>query len=567
VDDGAGGQLVTYQVDAAGRVQVETRHQEALRRNYVWDGAGRLTSATVTRNLGAPTQAASTFAYRYDHAGLRVEKSGPTGTSRWIWGADGLLQEALPDGQKLLHERIGDLVTSVGGERLMHDGLGSVVGRVRAGGGVVTTRFDAWGNIKAGEPGAADPTAAYAGQHWDRDLGLSYAQQRWYEPRVGRFLSEDPVSGVGRLPMSLLQFAYGAGNPLRYIDPWGTQVAAPQPVEEDGDAQLCSPRQPCSDEAVARRQHDSARKAQADKTARMEAAHRASAEAAARAAMDAEREPEEDEEEANTLERVANWVEKTDTDLENRSGEAGQRALGALRTGAIGTRACLPKQDWDDSALPQLCEEVEADKKSRTAATGDDLGRGGYQAAKDGTANLALGGTVKVIGKTPVAGKVREVVGKSIKRLTPGAAAKAEAKAARAAKAAADMGSSAPAPGAAAGADGALPAKTLKIPKEKADLLDEYARAAAEGKLKRTDPKGVRGSGFRDRVIGEKGEPPGPGFDADHKIELCVGGPDCAKTNSQWLGQSPNRAAGAKIGHQVKDDPIGTPYDKVELEK
>jgi len=108
--------------------------------------------------------------------------------------------------------------------------------------------------------------------------------------------------------------------------------------------------------------------------------------------------------------------------------------------------------------------------------------------------------------------------------------------------------------------------KTLVIPKEKSTVIKDYQEAAAEGKLIRTDPKSVRGSGFRKRVEGEHGPAPGKNYDADHKVELCVGGADCPKGNGQWLERSANRSAGAKIGRQVKDDPVGTRYNRVELE-
>lgn len=109
--------------------------------------------------------------------------------------------------------------------------------------------------------------------------------------------------------------------------------------------------------------------------------------------------------------------------------------------------------------------------------------------------------------------------------------------------------------------------KTLVIPKEKAGAFKNYEQAAADGKLVRTDPKSVRGSGFRKRLGEEQGPPPGKNHDADHKVELCVGGVDCPKTNGQWLESGANRSAGSKIGRQVRDDPVGTRYNKVEVEK
>lgn len=108
--------------------------------------------------------------------------------------------------------------------------------------------------------------------------------------------------------------------------------------------------------------------------------------------------------------------------------------------------------------------------------------------------------------------------------------------------------------------------KTLVIPKEKAAVIKDYRHAAAEGKLIRTDPKSVRGSGFRKRVESEHGPAPGKNYDADHKVELCVGGADCPKGNGQWLERGANRSAGTKIGRQVKDDPVGTRYNRVEVE-
>jgi RHS repeat-associated protein len=54
-----------------------------------------------------------------------------------------------------------------------------------------------------------------------RVLVLSYAQQRWYDPRIGRFLSEDPVFGDLQRPNSLQAFGYANGNPLSFTDPSG----------------------------------------------------------------------------------------------------------------------------------------------------------------------------------------------------------------------------------------------------------------------------------------------------------------------------------------------------------
>jgi RHS repeat-associated protein len=108
----------------------------------------------------------------------------------------------------------------------------SQVGRVRSDATVAGYRYDAWGGFRGvGTPTGAEASLAYAGQHWDEDLGLSYAQQRWYEPGTGRFLSEDPVGwNAERLsqPTRGHAFGYAAGNPLLFTDPEGLDVGQPE---------------------------------------------------------------------------------------------------------------------------------------------------------------------------------------------------------------------------------------------------------------------------------------------------------------------------------------------------
>ncbi|MBC3478932.1 MULTISPECIES: RHS repeat-associated core domain-containing protein, partial [Pseudomonas] len=61
------------------------------------------------------------------------------------------------------------------------------------------------------------------GQYHDHETGLHYNRYRYYDPRVGRFVSQDPISYGGGLNL----FAY-APNPIFWIDPFG--LAKKQPV-------------------------------------------------------------------------------------------------------------------------------------------------------------------------------------------------------------------------------------------------------------------------------------------------------------------------------------------------
>ncbi len=50
---------------------------------------------------------------------------------------------------------------------------------------------------------------------------LDYMHARFCDPRVGRFLSVDPVLGSPDIPQSWNRYAYVRGNPLMYVDPTG----------------------------------------------------------------------------------------------------------------------------------------------------------------------------------------------------------------------------------------------------------------------------------------------------------------------------------------------------------
>lgn len=212
-----GGEEARFTTDAGGRVVAEVRG--GTTRQYGWDAAGRL--AWIKRTSPESTVEA-TYTYGFD--GLRRGRMVGGVGSRYVWGAGGeLLEEGPAAGSGLLYARASFGVVAAGGERLLHDGLGSIVGRV--GTGIELARYGAWGALREGQvPGASQPSLAYAGQHLDAPVGLSYAQQRWYDAGIGRFLSEDPVPGRLDAPASLHSWVYAEANPARFVDPRGTFV-------------------------------------------------------------------------------------------------------------------------------------------------------------------------------------------------------------------------------------------------------------------------------------------------------------------------------------------------------
>ncbi len=57
--------------------------------------------------------------------------------------------------------------------------------------------------------------SGFTGKDWDEDVELYYYNARWYDPGVGRFISEDSVADDPNL------YGYCANNPINNIDPTG----------------------------------------------------------------------------------------------------------------------------------------------------------------------------------------------------------------------------------------------------------------------------------------------------------------------------------------------------------
>ncbi|MBI3572571.1 MAG: RHS repeat-associated core domain-containing protein, partial [Candidatus Kerfeldbacteria bacterium] len=64
----------------------------------------------------------------------------------------------------------------------------------------------------------------YTGREWDAETGFYYYRARYYEPKVGRFLQQDPIELEGG---DLNFYAYVRNNPVNYKDPMGLEISPP----------------------------------------------------------------------------------------------------------------------------------------------------------------------------------------------------------------------------------------------------------------------------------------------------------------------------------------------------
>ena len=80
--------------------------------------------------------------------------------------------------------------------------------------------YSPWGERLAA-PSANSADIGYTGHYEEADIGLTYAQARWYDPAVGRFLSADPVGFSSGGVKHSGRYDYADLNPFLYVDPDG----------------------------------------------------------------------------------------------------------------------------------------------------------------------------------------------------------------------------------------------------------------------------------------------------------------------------------------------------------
>ncbi len=61
----------------------------------------------------------------------------------------------------------------------------------------------------------------YCGEYFDKETGTIYLRARYYNPVVGRFITEDSVWGNDSDPLSLNLYTYCYNDPINYSDPSG----------------------------------------------------------------------------------------------------------------------------------------------------------------------------------------------------------------------------------------------------------------------------------------------------------------------------------------------------------
>jgi len=107
----------------------------------------------------------------------------------------------------------------------LFNGHGDVVQTVDEAGTVQNQYdYDIWGNPTLTVETSSN-AIRYSGEYMDSETGLYYLRARYYDPYIGRFISEDSYWGEDENPLSLNLYTYCHNDPIRYTDPTGHFVS------------------------------------------------------------------------------------------------------------------------------------------------------------------------------------------------------------------------------------------------------------------------------------------------------------------------------------------------------
>jgi RHS repeat-associated protein len=171
--------------------------------DYTYDALDRRIAKRINAN-GAAAGGVSTERYIYDGEHIALVFDGNnTLKQRYLYG---------PAIDQVLAEDTGTqtrwmLADHQGSIRQIVDNTGSLLNQIT---------YDSYGNITHQTNPSVTFRFGYTGREWDGETGQYYYRARYYDARVGRFLSTDPIG-----------FAAGDANLYRYVGNSPTNATDP----------------------------------------------------------------------------------------------------------------------------------------------------------------------------------------------------------------------------------------------------------------------------------------------------------------------------------------------------
>ena len=212
----AEGNLVNMTETATGMVTIFTYdHRNRLTSVEKRDAGGAIVSSSsykydgLDRRIRATVNGQTTFTvYDNDHAWADFDELSNI-QARYLFddGPDALLARSL---------------TAGGTDWYLADKLGTVRDLVDVGGSLLNhVDYDSFGGVRAQTDTGQGDRFLFAGREYEAESGLYFNRARYYDPGLGRFISEDPTGFDGG---DLNLYRYVNNSPLNGTDPTGEQA-------------------------------------------------------------------------------------------------------------------------------------------------------------------------------------------------------------------------------------------------------------------------------------------------------------------------------------------------------
>nr|HDS0988251.1 RHS repeat protein [Pseudomonas putida] len=196
-----------YRYDPWGNL-IEKRSGHSKLQSFSYDCENRLVRAETVVDGKLESQGE----YRYDSLGRRVAKraeiNGELEQKRFLWQGLRMLREETP-GQNILYlyepgsyaplARVDQVEGE--GQKVYYfhtDQIGTPLELTDTDGKIVwQATYRSWGEIEQLTVNGVEQNLRFQGQYFDRETALHYNTFRYYDPALGRFVTQDPVGLFG----------------------------------------------------------------------------------------------------------------------------------------------------------------------------------------------------------------------------------------------------------------------------------------------------------------------------------------------------------------------------------
>ena len=173
---------------------------------YTYDGLNEL------KTYRGKKEEFATYEYMANH--YRISKTVDGTKTYQLWDNDRVVSEFDSELNLKINYRIGvngQILSDSNEISYSYDGHGNLINE---NGNYSTNVYDAYGN-KTEDFGTGDAPFGYCGEYTDKESGLVYLRNRYYDSSTGSFITEDPIKDGNNW------YGYCAGNPLNAWDTSG----------------------------------------------------------------------------------------------------------------------------------------------------------------------------------------------------------------------------------------------------------------------------------------------------------------------------------------------------------